>query len=871
MFVPAGLRSAGSPDRAHAGRPRDRSETAVWAVFGLLGVLLVSYLGFLIFRSSDQFSPWLDGWLVVGFELIVSALCLAAGIVNTRHRRVALVMGAACFSWSIGDLVLTLESLGGATPATPSLADDFYLGFFPLALIAILLFARKAIRPTDAPNWLDGAIAALGMAAVCSGFAFHGLEHLFNGPSLAAATNLAYPVADVLLLGVVAGMSVVVTGRSRSTLVLVALGLVVNAAGDTFNFAGSGGRLGDVMNGIAWPASLWVIAMAMWLGDGSRRRQSRIDAMTGVVVSGFVTCSSLAIVVAGNWYHFGPIAVGLATLTLVLTGFRLAFRPALRHAREQLRSSEKRYRMLFERNPLPMVAYDRDTLHILDVSDAMVVRYGYSRDELRSMSITELVPAEDVEVLLSYIANTPDGSRPEFAQWPGGYPEHHRLKDGTLIDIEVTSNNIDLDGRECRIAHFEDVTERNRVSAELAVARDQAVEASNMKSAFLANVSHEIRTPMNGVIGMTELLLDMGLSDEQREAAEQIARSGEQMLSIINDILDLSKIETGHLELDSADFDLDEALKEVCSAAAALARAKGLRLDLRIDPGVPRRRHGDRRRLQQILLNLVSNAIKFTTDGAIGVRVSATSRPQSGVRARVEVTDTGIGVDPASLQHMFEPFTQADVSTTRLFGGTGLGLAIARELVELMGGAIGAESEPGHGSTFWFEVELAAPLASTATPTPHPRTLGTAESGRTDSPLVLVAEDSQINQIVAVRALERCGCRALVVRTGVEAIEALAAQRYDAVLMDCQMPDMDGYEATAELRRREGTARHTPVIAMTAHAMDGDRQRCLDAGMDDYLTKPMRYADLAATLARWIRSDVEAAPAGAQGVELVVR
>jgi PAS domain S-box-containing protein len=819
-----------------------------------MGVLLIGYLAFLIFRRSEQFSPWLDGWLVVGFELTASALCIARGFGRSSHRRVALVMGGACFSWATGDMVLTLESLGGATPPNPSLADAFYLGFFPIALVAVVLFVRGEIKRGDRPNWLDGAIAALGMAALCTGFAFHGLEHLFQGASLGAATKIAYPVGDLLLLGIVAGSSVVVTARARATLGLIATGLAINATGDTFNFVGGGSHLGFVLNGAAWPASLLVFAMSMWVGKGGSGRLAW-EKLSGFVLPGFVTCSSLVILVVGNADHLGPIAVGLATVTLVLSGFRLAFRPALRLAQERLASSEQRYRLLFERNPLPMVAYVRETLQIVAVSDAMLKSYGYTQDECLSMTIPQLLPPEDVPWLFAFLATNPSGSRPELAA-QAHYPRRHVHKDGTIIDVEVTSDNVNLDGRECRIAFFQDVTERNRAATELAIARDQAVEASNMKSAFLANVSHEIRTPMNGVLGMTELLLDMGLTEAQRECAEQVTRSGEQMLSLINDILDISKIETGHLELELADFELDETVKETCSVAGALARAKGLRLDLEIGAGVPPRVRGDGRRLGQILLNLVSNAVKFTATGAITVRVHAQPGPQASTAIRVEVADSGIGIDPANLERMFEPFTQADVSTTRQYGGTGLGLAIARELVELMSGTIGAESEPGRGSTFWFEVVLAAAEASAQVPAASPEANpGGAAPSWLNPPLVLVAEDSQINQIVAARSLERCGCRVEVVGDGREALKALEARRYDAVLMDCQMPDMDGYQATAELRRSEAGARRTPVIAMTAHAMDGDRKRCLDAGMDDYISKPMRHTALVAALMRWIPSE----------------
>ena len=814
-----------------------------------MGILLVGYLAYSVLRTSRPFSPWLDGWVIVIFEAVASSLCVAAAWRRRTHRRVALVMGGACFAWTIGDLLLTIESLGGANPPTPSVADVFYLCFFPLALIAMVLYTREEIRAGHIPNWLDGAIAALGVAALCSALAFHALGHLVSSGSLGDVTNFAYPVGDLLVLGIVAGTTVVVSGRSRATLALISVGMAVVAAGDTFNFVGSDGA-GTIVNGIAWPTALLAIATSMWVGDHDSDRFA-LHAVSGLVLPAVVTVSSLGILVASSWHHFGSLAVGLATLTLVLVGLRLAFRPALRIAREQLRASEERYRLLFEQTPQPMVVYDRATLEIVAVSDAMVAAYGYSRDELHSMAIPNLLPPEDVEQLLAFLNANPNGARPEFAGRPAGYPGRHRLKDGTMIEIEVTSSNLDLNGRDCRIAHFDDVTLRNAAAAEVAIARDQAVEASNTKSAFLANVSHEIRTPMNGVIGMNELLLGTELTDEQREYAEQVTRSGEQMLAIINDVLDLSKIETGHFELDISDFDLHETIKETCSVAAGQARVKGLRLELELDAEVPIRRRGDGRRLRQILLNLVSNAVKFTSDGSVSVRVSSAPRPSDAALVRLEVADTGIGIDAASVQRMFEPFTQADASTTRHYGGTGLGLAIARELVEMMGGTIGADSEVGSGSTFWFEVELGAAEAAEL-PSAHQAGANGGPQAWSSPPLILVAEDSQINQIVAARSLERCGCRTHVVGDGLEALKALETQRYDAVLMDCQMPSMDGYEATAELRRREHGGRHTPVIAMTAHAMDGDRQRCLDAGMDDYITKPMRYAELSDKLHQWI-------------------
>ena len=373
-------------------------------------------------------------------------------------------------------------------------------------------------------------------------------------------------------------------------------------------------------------------------------------------------------------------------------------------------------------------------------------------------------------------------------------------------------------------------------------ARQAAQETSRVKSEFLANVSHELRTPLSGVLGMARLLLDTTLDATQHEYAEMIRRSGRELLGVVDAILDFARAEAGRLELEPGEVDAPHLVEEVCASVAPEAAAKGLHVTSLVGDEVPRRLVGDVGRLRQVLLNLVGNAIKFTPEGTVVIRAGLVRGATEGTILRFEVTDTGIGLDAATQARLFQPFVQADGSTTRRYGGAGLGLALCRRIVSAMGGEIGVRSEPGQGSTFWFTVRLARPDAG-----PLEAEAETRRGGR-----VLVVEDNTVNQKVAVAMIESLGYGAEAVGNGIEAVEACARHRYDAILMDCQMPQMDGFKATAFIRQREGLAHHTPIIALTASVTAEDRQRCLSAGMDDYLSKPVPREALASALRKWI-------------------
>jgi PAS domain S-box-containing protein len=952
--------------------------------------------------------------LVAGdFSILVSSLvagtsCALAALRGGVNARAWAFMSAAAFIWAAGMALYAFYGLAyNHVYPFPSLADAMFLAYSVPATVALFAFKRQqGGRVALLRTVLDAAVIA-GSVLVISWFTALGPVLSTRGDDLLTwLTNLGYPVVDVVITSLVLVLAMRRQPGERLPWVCFGGGLLVLTVTDSIyvrlTFEGIVGVTGSPL-ALGWIMAFLLIALAPLVPFVENPRSDRKAYALALELLPYVPMlAAVVLFAAPHVDELGSflLVVGRATLAFVLVRQVLIVieNITLTTGLEQEVAARTQELMGLAAivNSSGDAIFGTDPEGIITSWNPGAERqYGYTAEE---------VIGRDGRFLL--VPANAQRDMEAFGQLDAkdalSHETEHLRKDGSVISVSLTTSAIREGGQLRGTATIaRDVTERRAAELELQAAREAALESSRLKSEFLATMSHEIRTPMNGVVGLTSLLLETPLNETQQQYAHGVKGAGESLLALINDILDFSKLEAGKVDLDVRPFDPRLLVEEVAGLLAEAAQAKQLELIAYCDPDVPSRLQGDAGRIRQVLLNLASNAVKFTPSGEVSIRVRADNReggPGAGGTDRgtanvyFEVRDTGIGIDPADHTRLFESFSQADASTTRRYGGTGLGLAISSRLTEAMGGEIGLESALEEGSTFWFRIPLPVAPDSTA-PVPaagflnglrvlvvddnatnrlvlesqlrswrlRPEAVPDARSAlarareaaaagesfdiavldlcmpevdglelareikadpglanlelilltssmqvnaaeiadagvrewlmkpvrgsefynrlvrlmstrdpkvpaakaSAPAPLeihqtgpsrgrILVVEDNEVNQLVARATVKKFGYAVDVVADGAEAVAATAATKYAAVLMDCHMPVMDGFEATRIIRNREGKHSRLPIIAMTAGALDGDRERCLAAGMDDYLSKPVDAQELEAALARWV-------------------
>ncbi|MFJ6453373.1 response regulator [Paenarthrobacter sp. NPDC091669] len=901
--------------------------------------------------------------------------------------------------WSAGQMVWTFNgiTLNHQYPF-PSFADIGFVWYaLPTSVGLILLLRGQGLRLPLRRTVLDAGVVASSTFFIAWSSLLGPLAGATNQDAFARITQMAYPIADVFMVSVVIVLTMRAARGRRLPWLSMGLGFWILAITDltymSFTIQGISGVTGSPL-AFGWVLAFLLVGLSPLLPEADSTRKDGRAYAAALELLPYLPVFSAVFFSRSRPIGTDPVLLvtGLVVVVFVIVRQVLIVVENVTLTRDLESKVAERTAQL---EGLGAIVNSSGDAIIGETPDGVITSwnpgaeriFGYQASEAIGRKGDFFVPAHLLEKERQALKSTARSGEVQ------NYETERKRGDGATIPVSVTLSPVRGEGGISGVATISrDITERRAAEVELLAAREAALEASRLKSEFLATMSHEIRTPLNAVIGLTSLMMDTPLSEGQRQYAQGVKGAGEVLLTLINDILDFSKLEAGKVDLDVTSFDPRSLVDEVAGLVAEAAQGKNLELISYCHPDVPARLMGDAGRIRQILLNLSSNAVKFTPAGEVEIQISMVSRDADNASLRFEVRDTGIGISAEDHHRLFESFAQADASTTRRYGGTGLGLAISRRLTEVMDGSIGLESEPGTGSKFWFVLDLpigpdasdtgtlpatlagrrvlvvddnatnrlvlekqlaswgmqpvaVADAASameeyrTAVLTQHPydiavvdmcmpdtdglelarqikgeshgsgspgiilltstmqvervdlvsagireyltkpvrssefynrllRLMATRTVGSPAQPVqldaaalaepvpqqgkLLVAEDNEVNQLVARGMANRLGYDVDIVDDGAKAVTAALSGRYAAVLMDCHMPVMDGFDATRAIRARNGHAARIPIIAMTAGALDEDRERCFAAGMDDYLSKPVDLAKLAAVLTRWV-------------------